>query len=161
MPKQSSSVVPSLYIAGHLGQRTVDQAVKDELCRRRLADALAAGEADLAAGNVVVGIDAAFDEADRPAASHGWNGFHAPELVDVAPDELGRLALGVHEVAHTHDGRVLERDARDARPHLVGEHACREGAAVVAGRRVRQRRAVRVADALSPRFSPRGESLPL
>ena len=71
MPKQSSSVVPNLYIAGHLGQRTVDQAVEDELCRRRLADALAAGEADLAAGNVVVGIDAAFDEADRLAASHG------------------------------------------------------------------------------------------
>ena len=142
MPKQSSSVVPSLYIAGHLGQRTVDQAVEDELCRRRLADALAAGEADLAAGNVVAGIDAAFDEAERLAASHGQNGFHA---------------LGVHEVAHTHDGRVLERDARDARLHLVGEHACREGAAVVAGRRVRQRRAVRVADVLSPR----GESLPL
>ena len=52
-------------------QRTVDQAVEDELYRRRLADAWVSGEADLAAGNVVVGIDAAFDEADRLAASHG------------------------------------------------------------------------------------------
>ncbi|MDO4848992.1 MAG: hypothetical protein Q4B45_04350 [Coriobacteriia bacterium] len=52
-------------------QRTVDQAVEDELYRLRLVDSVARGEADIAAGNVVVGIDAAFEEADRLAASHG------------------------------------------------------------------------------------------